>query len=122
MEIRHRTTRKLKVTELVISEEEKRQLAQLYQDERYTALLNVMERVCIELETAHFNTPVGDVETVLGGHILAKSSWLFFQYVQRMVLNAYNSREVETEPESPPSLDEMLQGVEGFPEQEATAP
>lgn len=114
MEIRQRKTRTLRVTELRISDEEKNALAQLYQDARYEALLNVMERVCIELETAHFNTPVGDVETVLGGHVLAKSAWLFFQYVQKMVLNAYNTRQGEAEPEAPPSLEDMLQSVEGM--------
>jgi hypothetical protein len=118
MEVRTRKTRTLKVTELTLTAEDRRNLAELHQDPRYASLLNVMERVCIELETAHFNTPVGDVETILGGHVMTKSAWLFFQFVQKMVLNCYNSREQEPEPEAAPSLEEMLQGVEGFPLQE----
>ena len=115
-QIRARKTRKLRVTEPAISAEEKRNLAELYKDARYESLLNVMERACVEVETAHFNTPLGDTETILGGHLLAKGTWLFFQYVQRLVLNAYNTREGEPEPEAPPSLEEMLQSVEGFQE------
>lgn len=115
MEIRLRKTRTLKVTEVELSPEEKASLAQLYTDPRYESLLNVMECACIQLETAHFNTSVGNPEEILGGHAVAKSAWLFFQYVQKIVLNAYHTQDLEQEPESPPSLEEMMQGIEGFP-------
>lgn len=116
MDIRLRKTRTLKVTELVVSSEEKEAMAQLYTDPRYEFLLNVMERACIELETAHFNTSVGDPEGILGGHALAKSAWLFFTWVQKSVLNSYRTREDDEEPVEPASLEDMLQGVEGFQE------
>lgn len=113
MEVRVRSTRTLKVTEVRISDEERAELAELYKDLRYNTLLNVMERACIELETAHFNTSVGQPEEILGGHAIAKASWLFFAYVQKQVLNSYNSRAAATEePQEPPTLDELLQGVE----------
>lgn len=115
MELRQRKTRTLKVTDIKVSDEERMQLADLYQDARYEALLNLMERGCIELETAHFNTSVGDPEAVLGGHLMAKASWLFFQYIQKWVAYAYNAREADRrqaeEPE--PSFEDMVQSVEG---------
>jgi len=114
MEIRLRTTRTLKVTELEIKTDAREQLAQLYTDPRYEALLDVMERACISIETTHLNTPVGDPETVLGGHVMAKSAWLFFTYVQKHVLNAYHTRAGEADPEHRPSFEEIAQGIEGF--------
>lgn len=116
MEIRLRKTRTLKVTEVVMSNEEREGLAQLYTDPRYEFLLNAMERACIELETAHLNTGVGEPEAILGGHALAKSAWLFFTYVQKTVLNSYRTREQEAEPAEPARLEDVLQGVEGFNE------
>ena len=118
MELRLRKTRTLKVTEINLSPEEREGLAQLYQDPRYEFLLNVMERACIELETSHFNTSTGDPEAILGGHALAKGTWLFFTYVQKQVLNAYHTRVEPEEPIEPPSLEEVLQGVDGFPQEE----
>jgi hypothetical protein len=70
-----------------------------------------MERACIELETAHLNTPAGEPEAVLGGHLMCKASWLFFAYIQKQVLNAYNSRAGDDEQNKPASLDDLLQGV-----------
>ncbi len=112
MELKLRTTRTLKVTEVRPTPAELVQLTDLALDPRYEALLNVMERACIELETAHFNTPVGDPEAVLGGHCVAKAAWLYFTYVQKQVLNAYNSRVGTDEDTPPPSLEDLLQGVE----------
>jgi hypothetical protein len=112
MEQRARSTRTLKVTEVVISPAERALLIDLAGDPRYEALLNVMERACIALETAHFNTSTGDVESILGGHAMAKASWLFFTYVQKQVTNAFNSRMVEDDTEPQPArLDDILQGV-----------
>lgn len=113
MELNIRTTRTLKVTEVRVSLEAEGQLAELHMNPSYNALLDVMERACIELETAHFNTAVGDPEAVLGGHCIAKSAWLFFTYVQKQVFNAYSRRiGTEEEPTEPAGLDDMLQGVE----------
>lgn len=112
MQVKLRTTRTLKVTEVALSSEERENLAQLYNDPRYEALLNVMERACIELDTAHLNTPIGEPEAILGGHAVSKAAWRFFIYVQKQILSAYNTR-TDTGEEAPaPSLDEFLQGVE----------
>lgn len=112
MEVKLRTMRTLKVTEVSLSPEESEKLAQLYTDPRYEALLNVMERACIELDTAHLNTPIGEPEAILGGHAVSKAAWRFFIYVQKQIVSAYNTRTDTEEPESPPSFEEMLQGVE----------
>lgn len=112
MEIRLRTTRTLKVTELQLSAEKREMLAQLYDDPRYIALLDAMEMACISLETAHFNTSVGDPEAILGGHAMAKSAWLFFTYVQKQVDNAYHTRAGNEAEVAPPSFEDMIQGVE----------
>lgn len=112
MDVRLRTTRTLKVTELAIAPDKKEMLAQLYDDPRYLALLDVMEMACISLETAHFNTSVGLPEEILGGHALAKSAWLFFTYVQKQVDNAYHTRTRDEQEVAPPSLEDMIQGVE----------
>jgi hypothetical protein len=115
MEVRLRTTRTLKVTDVRVSDQEREHLAQLYQDARYESLLNCMERACIEIETAHLNTSVNEPEAVLGGHILAKATWLFFQYVQKQVKSSHDMQLVEEHPEEEPSLEDVLQGVEGIP-------
>lgn len=116
MEPRIRTTRTLKVTEVIVTPEEREQLAQLYPDPRYKALLDVMERACIEIETAHLNTPMGNPEEILGGHCMSKGVWLFFQYIQKQVAVAFNINEAENsgeEGENPPpaTLNDVLQGV-----------
>src|SRR5215469_4447306 len=112
VQVKLRTTRTLKVTEVALSSEERENLAQLYNDPRYEALLDVMERACIELDTAHLNTSVGEPEAILGGHAVAKAAWRFFLYVQKQVVSAYNTRTISA-PDTPgPSLEEMLQGVE----------
>jgi hypothetical protein len=118
VELKIRTTRTLKVTEVVVSPEAQGMIAQLYQDERYQALLDVMERACIELETAHFNTSAGDPEAVLGGHCMAKAAWLFFTYVQKQVFNAYSTRTGDDEqlPQEA-SLDDVIQGIGSLPEE-----
>jgi hypothetical protein len=113
MEARLRTTRTLKVTEVQVTPEETAQLVQLLVDPRYIALLNVMERACIEIDTAHLNTPVSDPEAVLGGHCLSKGVWLFFTYIQKQVLNAsYTGLKEDNGKQSPASLEEVIQGVE----------
>lgn len=114
MEIRLRTTRTLKVTDLTVTAEAKEHLARLSQSPEYAALLDVMERACISLETGHLNSDVGNPEEILGGHALCKGAWLFFTYVQKMVQNAYVTRDTEEEPEPEPSLNDMIQGVEAY--------
>lgn len=113
MSLTIRKTRTLSVTEIQISPEEQELLTQLALDPRYTALLNVMERSCVALDSALINAPVGEPESILGGHAVSKAAWLFFTYVQKQVQNAYNNRTGEGAEEARPSLEDMLQGVEG---------
>jgi hypothetical protein len=109
-----RKTRTLKVTEIKLTEEELTDIALLFTDPRYQSLLNVMERACISIDTAHLDTPTGEVETVLGGHCVAKAGWLFFQYVQKQVYSAYHTRTQMEEPAEKPSFADLVQGVEGM--------
>jgi len=107
-----RTTRTLRVTEQKLTPEEVGQLAELAMDPRYESLLNVMERACISIDTAHLETPSGDPEAVMGGHCVSKAAWAFFLYVQKQVQNAYLTRTGEEEENRPAaSLDDLLQGV-----------
>lgn len=112
MDTRLRTTRTLKVTEVEVPPEQREMLAQLYLDPRYEALLDLMERSCIALETAHLNTGVGDPEAVLGGHALTKGVWQFYIYVQKQVMSSYATRASEEDEAPAPSLNDVLQGVE----------
>lgn len=112
MDIRLRTTRTLKVTEQELSAEKKEMLAQLYDDPRYQALLDAMELACISAETAHLNTSVGQPEEILGGHALTKATWLFFTYVQKLVSNAYHTRNRDEAEPVRPTFQDLIQGVE----------
>lgn len=111
MEVKIRTTRTLKVTEEKISEEDRALIAQLFMDPRYIALVNVMERSCIALDTCFVNAPVGQPEEILGAHAVSKAAWLFFTYVQKQVLNCYTMQPADEEEGPPPSLNDVLQGV-----------
>lgn len=119
MEVLIRKTRTLRPTEIKLGDDEIEQLSQLYADPRYEALLNVMERACISLDTAHLDTPTSDPETVLGGHCVCKAAWFFYTYVQRQILAAYHMRTGAQPPEEKPNLDDLLQGVGGIPDMES---
>jgi len=110
-----RKTRTLKVTEVRVSEEHRQMLAALHKDARYEALLDLMERACISIDTALINAPIGNPEEILGAHAVSKSAWLFFTYVQKQVLNAYIAQTMEPGEGQPASLEEMVQSVEGLP-------
>lgn len=113
MEPTIRKTRTLKVTEIKLSEEEISDIALLFTDPRYQSLLNVMERACISIDTAFLETPIGDVETVLGGHAVSKAAWKFFEYVQKQVFSAYHSRTQTAQPVEEPTFADLVQSVEG---------
>jgi len=89
-------------------------LAQLALDPRYEALLDLMESACINLDTALINVPTGHPEEILGAHAVSKAAWLFFTWVQKAVLNASYTSIRGDEATPPPSLEELMQGVEGF--------
>lgn len=109
-----RKTRTLVVTEVRVTPEEVDQLANLYKDARYNALLNVMERACINIDTSLVNVSVGQPEEILGAHAMSKAAWLFFTYVQKQVLNAYSVQSLEAEPAKAPSLSDTVQSLEGL--------
>lgn len=110
-----REARTLVVTEVLVSPEEQGELASLYKDSRYqNALLNVMERACISLDTAHINTPLGNRDEILLTFAVAKASWLFFTYVQKHVLNAYNNQSLEPDEKQAPDLSEVIQSLRGM--------
>jgi hypothetical protein len=111
MDVKVRSARTLKVTDERISDEERANLAQLYMDPRYVALVNVMERSCIALDTCFINASVAQPEEILGAHAVSKAAWLFFTYVQKQVLNCYTMQPGEEEEVPPPSLNDVLQGV-----------
>jgi hypothetical protein len=46
---------------------------------------------------------------------VCKGAWNFFVYVQKQVEAAYNMRAGATEAVAEPTLEELLQGVEGIP-------
>lgn len=87
-----RKERKLSVKDQKLSDEEKNNLALLFTDPRYESLLDVMERACIEQETALINAPGEEPERILAEHALAKAFWKVFVYVQNQVKNAFDQR------------------------------
>lgn len=114
MEFPVRKTRTLKVTEVKLSDEKLGMLAQLALDPRYEALLDLMESACVELDTALINVPTGEPEAILGAHAVSKAAWLFFTYVQKQVLNASYTRIRVDSATPPPSLEDLVQSVEGL--------
>lgn len=116
-----RRTRTLKVTEVAISDDECIEIAALYKSSHWQALLNVMERACISIETGLINAPVGNPDEILGAHAVTKAAWLFFQYVQKEVYSSYNRQMQEPAGQEETPLNDLIQGVEGMPmEYEAT--
>ena len=108
-----RTTRTLKVRDVELSPETRDALANLFKnDAGYQALLDVMERACVEMETALFNTDTGNPDEVLGGHAVCKAMWKFFVYVQKQVYSAHMNQSGEEQGAKPPSLEEVIQGVQ----------
>lgn len=108
-----RTTRTLKATDIKFTPEQIQQLARLSLDPGYQTLVDLMEAACISIDTAMVNASPGQPEEVLGAHAVSRAAWLFFTYVQKQVLYAYNNRAGDAEAEvDRPSMDDILQGVE----------
>jgi hypothetical protein len=107
-----RTTRTLKATDIKFTPEQIQQLARLSLDPGYQTLLDLMESACISIDTAMVNASPGQPEEVLGAHAVSRAAWLFFTYVQKQVVYAYNSRAGDSEEPAPsPSIEDILQGV-----------
>jgi hypothetical protein len=107
-----REQRTISVTQLDLSPVAKAALSELSQGPYYPHLLDLMERACIEMDTALINTPAADPEAVLGAHAISAAAWKFFTYIQRAVQNAHNQHTaIEPEPPEPPSEEDRIQGI-----------
>ena len=79
-----RTERSFGVTAELKTAQRVRLTALLHSDV-YEDVLDVMEMVCIELETKLINTDPADRAAVLANHQMAKSSWLIFTHLQEKI-------------------------------------
>jgi hypothetical protein len=108
-----RTERTLTLVDLQLTQDAQVQLASLYNDLRYDALLDVIERGCILQDTNLINTPAHDEAKVLAEHKVSKAFWQTFVWIQTQVRQAHLTMTKQAEPEQePPTEEEFLQGVE----------
>jgi hypothetical protein len=61
---------------------QRRNLYNLVRSEIYPDLLDVLEMVCIEVETKLINTDPADEKSVLANHRMAKAAWQMFTHMQ----------------------------------------
>jgi hypothetical protein len=95
-------------------EDEKQALYNLVNSAGWTALLNVLERCCIEQETRLINRDVEDDKGILAEHKMSKAYWQIFTRMQRDVLRAAAEfAGVEEEPR-PRTEEEQILSVEGM--------
>lgn len=64
---------------------QRRNLLNLRNSEVYPDLLDVLEMVCIEIETALINTDAADEKAVLANHKMAKAAWQMFEHMQQKI-------------------------------------
>jgi hypothetical protein len=64
---------------------QRRNLMSLRHSEVWDDLLDLMEMACIEKETELINTDPADKEQVLARHIVAKTMWVTFAYMQERI-------------------------------------
>jgi hypothetical protein len=60
-------------------------LYSLLYSEAWTDLLDVLEMVCIEVETALINTDPAHEAEVLANHKMAKAAWQIFTHMQQKI-------------------------------------
>jgi hypothetical protein len=65
--------------------EQRRNLLNLQRSETYPDLLDVLEMVCIEMETQLINTDADDEKSVLANHKMAKAAWQMFTHMQEKI-------------------------------------
>lgn len=71
---------------------QRRNLLAFKNSEVYPDVLDVLEMVCIEVETELINTNPADEQAVLANHKMAKAAWLMFTHLQEKIdeeSNAY---------------------------------
>lgn len=64
---------------------QRRNLTMLKDSELYPDLLDVMEMVCIEVESKLINTDAADESAVLANHKMAKAAWQMFVHMQEKI-------------------------------------
>jgi hypothetical protein len=105
-----RTERRFGVTSR-LGPNQMRNLYALRNSETWPDLLDVMEQVCIEVETELINTDAEKEAQVLANHKMSKAAWMIFVHVQQkldQIVSSYMSS-VE-EPIKLPSLtDEEME-------------
>lgn len=107
IDMKPRTERRFGVT----AQQTPNAIARLYAlrvSETWDDLLDVMEQVCIEVESRLINTDAEKENEVLANHKMSKSAWMVFIHMQEKVdacLNAYLSN-VATQPEGRNFTDE----------------
>lgn len=79
-----RTERTFGVTANLTSVQ-RRNLHNLENSEIYPDLLDVLEMVCIEVETNLINTDPADEAAVLANHRMAKAAWQIFTHMQERI-------------------------------------
>ena len=64
---------------------QRRNLLAFRNSEVYPDVLDVMEMVCIEMETKLINTDAADEQSVLANHKMAKAAWQLFTHMQQKI-------------------------------------
>jgi hypothetical protein len=82
---------------------QRRNLLAFRNSEVYPDVLDVMEMVCIEVETKLINTDPADESAVLANHKMAKAAWQMFTHMQEKIEDesAAYLRSVEIKPPIP---------------------
>lgn len=107
LELKPRTERRFGV----MAKQSPNSVARLYAlrvSETWQDLLDVLEQVCIEVESKLINTDPEQELEVLANHKMSKAAWMVFVHMQEKVdqcLNAYLSS-VATQPEGRKFTDE----------------
>lgn len=79
-----RTERTFGVT-AELEPQQRRNLLSLLNSEVYPDLLDVLEMVCIEMETRLINTDAAEESAVLANHKMAKAAWQIFTHMQEKI-------------------------------------
>jgi hypothetical protein len=98
--IEARTERTVGVTSELKPLQRQHLLAFLH-SEVYTDVLDVMEMVCIEMETKLINTDAADHSAVLANHRMAKAAWQIFTEMQLKIADEA-SRHLQAVTKNPP--------------------
>ncbi len=114
MEQELRTERTFGVTSTLKPAQRMRLLAFL-NSEVYPDVLDVMEMVCIELESKLINTEAEQEAAVLANHKMTKAAWQIFVHIQQKIADesALYLRSVEKKPPVP-ALTEQERYIENL--------